>query len=131
MVEENEEEKQPIDIEKGKVTESQMKEIEAGDFLTVKEIAGRLSYSKAWITVLVQQGRIKGVKPLGGQWRVPRSEFRRLMSEGLPPPPRVTAKTEVEEIEIPPEKVEKIERKKKKEEKEEGSGASLFSWFLH
>ena len=112
-------------VEKGKVSPEQMAEIEAGGFYTIKEIAEKLRYSYAWITYLVQDGRIKGIKPVGGRWRIPRSEYQRLVTEGIPPLPR-EKETPPRVIEIPIEE-EKVRGKLKQTAKK---SKSLFPWLF-
>lgn len=68
---------------KGEITEAEAKEVAEGKFVTIKQLAHTLGYSAAWITVLVQGGKIHAVKPLGGQWRIPQAEVKRLTNQGL------------------------------------------------
>lgn len=101
-----------IKIERGQVSPEQMKEILSGAFVSVKQIADRLNYSSAWINGLCQQGRIKGIKPFGGRWRIPKSEYERIIREGIPPLPKEEEKPPVTEIEVKnPSKVEEPKRK--------------------
>ena len=95
-----------VQITEGELTPEQMEEIESGEYFTVAQIATKLRYTGAWILKLVQDGRIKGVKPLGGRWRVPRSEYEKLIKEGIPPLPREPSdKPSVTQIEVADEKV--------------------------
>ncbi|MBU2613916.1 helix-turn-helix domain-containing protein, partial [Patescibacteria group bacterium] len=89
-----------VPVEKGEVSPVQMEEIKAGEFYTIQEIANKLRFSEAWITYLVQDGRIKGIKPIGGRWRIPRSEYERLTTQGIPPLPREKIRPAVTEIEV-------------------------------
>ena len=116
-----EEGKANIQVEKGKVSPEQMEEIEAGEYFTIKQIANKLRYSKPYITKLVQRGRIKAVKPLGTGWRIAKSEYERLTTEGIPPLPREKPEAKIREIEVEPEKMKKIapEPKGKEEKKRE------------
>ena len=101
------EEQGKVLVDKGEVTPEQMREIEKGEFVTVKEIANKLRYSYQWVLWMLQEKRIKGIKPLGGRWRIPESEFNRILKEGTSPLPREEAvKPPVTEISID-EKVEK------------------------
>ena len=77
-----------VDIEKGTAEPEQISEVERGEYVTVKEIAINQRYSTAWISLLCKTGRIKAIKPLGAQWRIPKSEFQRIATGGLPPMPR-------------------------------------------
>ena len=99
---------QKVMVEKGEVTPIQMEEIETGEYFTIKQIADKLRYSVAWITFLVQERRIKAIKPIGGRWRIPKSEYQRLTTEGIPPLPREVVKPPVEEIEVSEEKTKQI-----------------------
>lgn len=99
------EEQPDVPIEKGEVSQVQMQEIEAGEFFTIRQVAQKLRYSVAYITDLVQKGRIQAIKPVGGQWRIPTSEYNRLITEGIPPLPREAPKPPVTEIEVDEEKV--------------------------
>lgn len=103
-------------VEKGKVRPEQMKEIEQGEFLTIPQLAAKLAYGKSWITYLIQRGRIKGIKVLGGQWRIPRSEYERLIKEGLPPLPRMAIKPPITELEVTEKAQERIIEPERKEE---------------
>lgn len=93
-------------IEKGKVSPEQLKEIEAGEFMTPKEVADKFRYSYQWVIWLLQNGRIKGIKPLGSRWRIAKSEYERILKEGIPPLPREQApKPPVTEILVTEEKI--------------------------
>lgn len=107
------------DVErKGGVPSEQFEEIQRGEFLTVSEVAGRLRYSYAWVIWMLQNERIKGVKPLGGRWRIPTSEFEKILKEGIPPVPRKKAeKPPVTEIVVDEKVVRKVKEPEKKEEK--------------
>jgi len=95
-----EEEAEHIEIERGDVSEAQVAEIEKGEFYTVREIADELRYTYSWIIQLCQTGRINAIKPMSGRWRIPASERRRLLTEGIPPP--TTKVEEEEEVEAEP-----------------------------
>ena len=93
-------------IEKGEATDEQIAEIEEGKYYSVAQMARELSYGHSWMLELVRSGRIKAIKPLGGQWRVPNSEYQRIKKEGIPPMPRVAIeKPKVTEIEVAAETV--------------------------
>ena len=62
----------------------------------------------AWITMLVQRGRIKAIKPLGGWWKIPKSEYERLTREGLPPLPREKHKAPPIQIKVSEDKIDKV-----------------------
>ncbi len=106
-------------VEQGKIAPEQMKELEEGKYVTIKQIATELSYTTAWILELVHKGRIKGIKPLGGRWRIPRSEYERIIKEGIPPMLREPAeKPPVTEIEVSEAKViDKVVEPEKKGER--------------
>jgi len=114
----SEEKPAEIPIEKGEATAEQIAEIKAGKYYSVAQIARELSYGHSWILELVRTGRIKAIKPLGGQWRVPSSEYERIKREGIPPLPRaVVERPAVTEIEVPEVVVkEKVKEAPKKEE---------------
>ena len=118
-------------IEKGEVALEQMEEIEKGEYVTIAQIANELSYTRAWILSLVQQGRIKGIKPLGGQWRIPKSEHDRIIKEGIPPMPREPAeKPPVNQIKVLDAKViDKVKEPEKKAEKPPGLFLDFFGTF--
>ncbi len=104
-----------------KLTEAEIKEVEEGKWHTVKEIATKLDYSNAWISGLCEKGRIHAIKPVGGQWRIPDSEYGRVMEKGIPPAVvREKHAQSTGPIVIPREVQDKIAEKKKgaKEEKE-------------
>jgi len=108
---------------KGEVTPKEAKEIARGKFVTVKEFAGIFDYSTAWITILLQEGKIHGVRPLGGNWRIPKGEIDRLTKEGLRKP---VAASEVDatEIKVTDEHIKRVitQPPEKKEESEGGVG---------
>lgn len=102
----------PVDIEKGSASAEQIREaVDQGDYVTVKEVANALGYTPAWITSLCQTGRIAGVKPTGGQWRIPRSEMERLQREGIPPARRVTPQAPAKRIQVDRETADRIAAK--------------------
>ena len=105
-------------IEKGEVPPEQLKEIEAGEFMTPGEVADKLRYSYQWVLWMLQDGRVKGIKPLGSRWRIARSEYERILKEGIPLLPRDVAqalKPPVTEIHIDEKKVmDKVREPKKK-----------------
>ena len=125
MAEEPQSQLQPkssIAVEKGEATEAQLKEIEEGHFFTVKQVAGILNYSVAWITRLCQVKRIKGIKPTGSSWRIPGSEFERLKKEGIPPLPRVKPPIPGTDITVSEEQLSKVIPEKKEAKEAEPSG---------
>lgn len=107
-----------IPVEKGEATPEQIAEIEAGKYYSVAQIARELNFGHSWILELVRTGRIKAIKPLGGQWRVPSSEYERIKKEGIPPLPRAEKeRPPVTEIEVDEKVVkDKIKEPPKKEE---------------
>lgn len=104
-------------IDKGEVSPAQMEEIETGDFLTVREVANKFRYSYQWVLWMLQEGRIKGIKPLGGRWRIPRSEFERILKGGIAPMHREQEKPEVTKIPVDKRVEDKIKEPEKKEER--------------
>lgn len=109
-----------VQVESGEVTKEQLKEVEVGEYVTIKQVADTLHFSSAWIwEQITKRGRIKAIKPLGGQWRIPKSEYERILKEGIPPMPRKPVeKPKVTEIVIDERKVaERVKEPEKKEEK--------------
>lgn len=107
-----------VRVEKGKVEPKQLEEIEVGEYYTISQVATKLNFSKFYIWELIQKGRIKAIKPLGGRWRVPKSEYDKLVKEGLPPLPRVAKeKPAVTEIVVEEEVVSKVKEPQKQEQK--------------
>lgn len=106
----------PIDVAKGKATPAQIAEVKAGAFFTLKQVALEFSYSKAWISKLVQDGRIKAMKPMGGSWRIPASEIERLRQEGIPPLPRVKPPVNATDIVVDGKHLERVKTKEKQVE---------------
>jgi len=114
-------------VDKGEITPAQMQEIEAGEFLTVSEVADKFRYSYQWVLWMLQEGRIKGIKPLGGRWRIPRSEFDRILKGGIAPMAREKPESErppKTEI-VPDEKT----IKKITQERKAGEEGKPPSWF--
>ncbi|MBW2596603.1 MAG: helix-turn-helix domain-containing protein [Deltaproteobacteria bacterium] len=102
---------------KGEVTQEQQQEIEVGEFLTVSEVADKLRYSYQWVLWMLQEGRIRGIKPLGSRWRIPRSEFEKILKDGVPAPiiaePEKPAVTEIAVgREVESKVLEPVEKKK-------------------
>ena len=131
IVEEKPPEEKPaeIQIEKGEATDKQIAEIEEGKYHSVAQIARELSYGHSWMLELVRTGRIKAIKPLGGQWRVPDSEYRRIKKEGIPPLPREEkVKPAVTEIEVAEETVK--DKVKEPPQREEPPVLFPFSLFI-
>jgi len=84
-----EDKKRPgIAIIQGEVSEAQLEEIKQKQWRSVKDVATVVGYSTAWVSYLCKTGRVKAIKPVGGQWRIPESEYKRIIEEGLPPLPR-------------------------------------------
>ena len=107
---------QAIDVAKGEATPAQIKEITAGYFFTIKQLAQELGYGTAWIIALVKRGRIKAMKPTGGQWRIAQSEVERLRTEGIPPLPRKPPELKPDsEIVVTGKHEERVRAKEKKE----------------
>lgn len=109
-----------IDIAKGEATPAQIEEIKAGHCYTIKQVAQELGYGPAWIISLVKRGRIKAVKPTGGQWRIAQSEVDRLRTEGIPPLPRKQPEVKASEIIVERKHEERVKPKEKPEEKKSG-----------
>lgn len=126
-----EQEQHKYEVEKGSVSASQATEIEQGQYYTVSQVAHMLKYSSHWIMVNLQRGRIKGVKPTGGQWRIPASEVDKMKHEGIPPLPRkVPIKEESKEIVIEGKHAQRVkppdEIKREQQEREQSPFAWLF-----
>ena len=122
-----------IKIERGEVTDEQIKEIGSGDFYTVTEVADSLHYSYTYIIQLCQVGVIKAIKPIGGRWRIPKSEYNRIISEGIREEVIEENRKQEEkeerpavlEIEFPPEQVRKQQEKKMEKVSQEANKGFL------
>ena len=113
---------------KGEITPEEAKVVAKGDYVTIKQLANTLGYSVAWITLLVQEGRIHGTKPLGGNWRIPKGEIERLTKVGLRKP--VTAsEVEASEIKVTDEHINRVITKPP-EKKEEAPEDKSIPWPL-
>jgi len=111
------------DIEKGDATAEQIEEVsKLGGFYLVKEVADEFNFTRAWVTQLCTSGRIKAIKPSGGQWRIPASEVERIRKEGIQTLPRKKKEPEVTRIKVPGDKIDKVaphrEEEKAKEEED-------------
>ena len=104
---------EPIAVEKGKADNQQMEELTKGEYVSAKQVAQHFGYTRAYVTALLALEKIRGVKPIGGQWRIPISEYERMKREGMPPLPREPKKPPVTEIMVDPERtgIETPERK--------------------
>lgn len=132
-----EEEKTELAVEdKGVATKDQIAEVKLGKFYSVKQVATSLGFSTAYISYLLAGDsvkdippRIHGVKVLGGSWRIPQSEYDRLIKEGPLPLKKpdedkkvTTIKVEADEVVDKPDtkvkvtksKLEKVEEKPSK-----------------
>jgi len=127
-------------VEKGEVSPNQLEEIKQGEFVTIRDVAEKLNYTTSWITYMVQAGRIKAVKPFGGRWRIPKSEFEKIKAEGIPAQaegeesgevkeePEEKLKPQVLTIDVNQKILPKPGKASPKEEKEKASG--LFPWLF-
>lgn len=118
-----EEPKEPIARGAG---EAEAEEILEGDYFTIKEVAEKLKFSTTWVTRLCERGRIRAFKPLGGRWRIPKSELNRMTTEGTPPLPRERPIPKATEITVPAEKIEKV---KPSDEPKPGEPPKKNDWF--
>lgn len=110
---------QGIAAKEGELSESQDQEITEGHYFTIRQVAEEFNYSVAWITKLLQRGRIKGIKPTGTTWRIPASEVERLRKEGLPPVTHPTP-PKPKEITVDAEHLERVKAKPKEKKEEPG-----------
>ena len=97
-----------LEVEKGHVTKSQEEEVAQGRWITPKQMADALGYTRAWVSELCSQGRIKAIKPTGGQWRIPMSELERIKREGTPPVRRRHYAPPSTRISVEPERASRI-----------------------
>jgi len=117
---------------KGEITSKEAKAVAKGDYVTIKQLANTLGYSVAWITLLVQEGRIHGSKPLGGNWRIPKGEIERLTKVGLRKPVSAS-EIEASEIKVTDEHIKRVITKppESKEEPEEEEKKAKMPWPLN
>ncbi|MBT9148541.1 MAG: hypothetical protein DDT32_02316 [Syntrophomonadaceae bacterium] len=120
--------KADADLENAKITPNQVNEVAVGKSITIKQLADDLSYSTAWISYLVKVGRIAAVKPLGGTWRIPQSEVKRIKEVGLQPLPRKVVAEESAKITVAGEHLGRVKEPEKKETVSKKSG--LFEMFF-
>lgn len=111
------EEKKELAIEdKGSHTKEQVEEVrEREGYLTVKEVATDLKFSTAYVSYLLagdpKKGippRIRGIKVFGGSWRIPKSEYDRLIKEGPLPLKKPGEDKEVTRIKVEGEPEERV-----------------------
>lgn len=121
---------QAVDIEQGDATEAQIQEITEGNFVTVKELADALKYSPAWISEMLHKGRIHGIKPTGGSWRIPASEAERIKKEGIPPLSRVKTAETPGEVVVPEEHIERVQAEPKERKEQPGEKGNDPGWPL-
>jgi excisionase family DNA binding protein len=117
------EKKEPVK-EKGVVDAKQLAEIEAGGYMTPKQVAEDFHYSKAYIIGLLKAGRIHGTKPMGGQWRIPISEVTRIRGQGIPPLPPKPKPPDATEVVVEGKHLERVQPAPvvKQEPTKKGSG---------
>ena len=111
----------PVAIKEGAATAAEIAEIEEGKYYTVKQLAQKTGYTTTWISMLCKAGRIHAIKPTGGQWRIPASEFNRVIKEGIPPLPREKPAAPITRIRVPVEKQKEIAPSPVKKEEERNS----------
>ena len=121
------EEKQPeVPVEKGEASSEQKEEVfKEGKYITVAELAEKLRYSTQWVLWMCQQGRIKAVKPLGGRWRIPMSEYEKILKSGVRPLTIEKKEPVVNVIPVEKEILEKVQEPEKK-----GRPTTLFPFGL-
>jgi excisionase family DNA binding protein len=114
------------------LTPEQQQEIEEGKSYTIKQLATRLNYTTQWLTQLCQDGRIKAIKPFGGHWRIPKSIGDKLISQGIPPPPRkAPAKpSNTQTIVVPEKDVPRVQGKQKKEEDKDSEDKGILDFLF-
>ena len=106
-----------VDIEAGDVSPEQFEEvITKGRYISAKELSSKLSVTRAYVCKLLKEGRIKGVKPFGGEWRIPQDEAKRVLQQGLPAVPRKPPPRPKVTIRVPREEAQKIMPEVKGEE---------------
>lgn len=108
-----------IEVEKGHITMSQEEEVARGQWMTPKQMADALGYTRAWVSELCATGRIKAIKPTGGQWRIPHSELERIRSEGTPPVRRRHYAPKSTRISVEPERARRIAPEPKQRESDQ------------
>ena len=116
------------DIENTKITPDQVNEVAEGKCVTIRELANNLNYSTAWISELVKKGRIAAIKPLGGCWRIPASEAKRIKEVGLSPLPKKVEPEKSNEITVNGDHISRVKGSQKKKETSKRSG--LFEMFF-
>lgn len=94
--------------ESSNLTQAQLQEVQSGLYVSCKQIAKELGYTTAWISYKCKLGQIKAVKPMGGQWRIPKSEYDRLKREGFPIVPQERPKPKAKEIHVPDEQLSRV-----------------------
>ena len=96
---------------RGDISEEQKAEVVAGAYWRLREVAAQLNFSTSYIRVLCQQGVIQAIR-YRSRWRIPKSEVKRLLLEGLTAPPRVPKPIQIEELTVTEEQKKFIEIKK-------------------
>ena len=90
--------------------ETNASDIDTSRMYTVKEVASYLRFSTTYVRDLIREGRIKGVKPTGGQIRIPGAEVVRVVGgvqrEGSVPQPQEN--DDVDTIDVPLENADRI-----------------------
>lgn len=72
-------------------------DLSSGNYWTTRQLANLLSFSVIYIQILCEKGTIHALK-YGSRWRIPRTEIKRVVRDGLKPPPREPVAVPVEEL---------------------------------
>ena len=105
-------------VENAKITPEQVDEVVEGKCMTVRELAEELKYSTDWVAQHIREGRIAAVKPLGGRWRIPMSEVKRIKEVGSPRLPKKPKPEESGEITVDSHHMKRMKGPERKEKSE-------------
>lgn len=75
-------------------------------FWSPKELAAKMACTQSYIYLMIKQGKIKIVKQ-GRMVKISPEEVQRILTDGLPLPPKPEAKVEAEEIVVDDERIVK------------------------
>lgn len=93
---------------RGEIKPEQKAEIAEGNYWTTRQLADQLSFTQLYIQVLCRRGIIKAIR-YQSKWRIPKSEVKRLLRDGLKRPPLPQGEIPLEALTLNEEQQKLIE----------------------
>ena len=90
------------------LTEEAKQDLASGAYWTPRQLAEQLSFSTIYIQILCGKGIIKALR-YRHRWRIPKTEVKRVLKEGIKPPPHEPQSIPVEQLTVDSEGKKLIE----------------------